>query len=87
MGEAGANAEVIDEKLWGDDDKDQDGKDGPNGAPEQEKYERGGAVKAGPQQELEYRGADEAEGGAPEDKPDDVADDKEKVVLIVSSVK
>ena len=78
MGEAGANAEVIDEKLWGDDDKDQDGKDGPNGAPEQEKYERGGAVKAGPQQELEYRGADEAEGGAPEDKPDDVADDKEK---------
>ena len=77
MGEAGANAEVIDEKLWGDDDKEQDGKDGPEGAPEQEKYERGSAVKAGPQQELEYRGVDEDEAGGPQDKPDDLTEEKE----------
>jgi len=78
MGEAGANAEVIDEKLWNDDMKEEDdGKDGPEAAPEREKYERGGAVKADGQ-ELEYRGADEPDAGAPPEGEDaeDAAEEK-----------
>ena len=68
MGEGGDGAEVVDERLWSEEDKEAAGKDG---MPE-EKYEQGAAVQTRPDDDLEFRGADEAD-KAPEqeDKPSD----------------
>lgn len=74
MGDGGDGAEVVDEKLWGDDD-DEAGKDGPDGAAQKEKYEKGAAVHAEQQDELEFRGAEEDAGGEGE-KPQPEAGDQ-----------
>ena len=55
MGDGGDGAEVVDERLWSEEDK-----EGKEGMPE-EKYEKGGAVQTRPDDDLEFRGADEAE--------------------------
>ena len=68
MGDGGQGAEVVDERLWGEDDKEAEGQDGM----QEEKYEKGAAVQTKPEDDLEFRGADEAD-KAPEesDKPSD----------------
>jgi midasin len=70
MGDGGQGAEVVDERLWGDDDKEAEGKEGM----QEEKYEKGAAVQTKPEDDLEFRGADEAdkapdEGDKPSDEP------------------
>ena len=66
MGDGGDSAEVVDERLWSEEDKEAAGKEG---MPE-EKYEKGGAVQTRPEDDLEFRGADEAEKASEQaDKP------------------
>ena len=62
MGDAGASAEVVDERLWNQDDK-----DAADQGAEKDKYEKGAAVQTKPGDELEFRGMDEDEGAQPQD--------------------
>eukprot|EP00899_Mesostigma_viride_P010035 jgi/Mesvir1/19032/Mv12798-RA.1 len=60
MGDVGNDADVVDEKMWGDDDKKEDGKE--NGGQQEEKYEKDAPISAG-KQEKEYRGAEDDKEG------------------------
>jgi hypothetical protein len=72
MGEAGENAEVVDERLWNDEDK--DAADG--GQTEKEKYEKGSAVQTKPEDELEFRGAEPDAQEQKADAPEPGADEE-----------
>ena len=71
VGEAGEDAEVVDEKLW-------DEKEDERTNPQDEKYEEGKTAQAG-EQELEYRGKDDPDADDDADeKGEDKGEDKEK---------
>ena len=72
MGDGGVGAEVVDERLWSEEDKEAAGKEG---MPE-EKYEKGGAVQTRPDDDLEFRGADEAEKAS--EQADKVGEDQQE---------
>ena len=72
MGDGGDGAEVVDERLWSEEDKEAAGKEG---MPE-EKYEKGGAVQTRPDDDLEFRGADEAEKAS--EQADKVGEDQQE---------
>ncbi|KAK9820997.1 hypothetical protein WJX81_006213, partial [Elliptochloris bilobata] len=63
MGDVGAGGDVVDERLWGQDDKPEAGQ-----APGEEKYERDAPVQVDGSRELEYR-AGEEEPQAPRREP------------------
>ena len=74
MGEAGDDAEAVDEKMWGDDDDDDAGKD--NGEPEKESDDPGQRLDGAPLEEDAIRGKDDD--AAPADDKDQKKDDASK---------
>ena len=73
MGEDGDDGDVIDERMWNDEDnKDDEGK-----SEQPEKYEKGSSVKQDDKQETETRAAeDEDDGAPPQEADDDKREDK-----------
>ena len=70
MGEDGDDGDVIDERMWNDeDDANEDEK---NRAPE--KYEKGSSVKQDDERETETRGKEEEDAAPPKDPDEDAAD-------------
>eukprot|EP00898_Chlorokybus_atmophyticus_P007316 jgi/Chlat1/7586/Chrsp63S07074 len=64
MGDLQNQGDVVDEKLWGDDDaKDQEAEKQP------ESYEKDAPIQASAQQELDYRGTDDAQGDDADKEP------------------
>ena len=73
MGDGGDGAEVVDERLWSEEDK----AAGKDGMPE-EKYEKGAAVQTKPEDDLEFRGADEADEADKAPEPADKTSDEQQ---------
>jgi midasin len=66
MGEAGESAEVVDERLWNEDDQ-----EAPKDGTDKDKYEKGSTVQTGLEDELEFRGAEEGDAQEKPSKPEE----------------
>eukprot|EP00271_Cylindrocystis_brebissonii_P001039 TRINITY_DN11285_c1_g4_i1.p1 TRINITY_DN11285_c1_g4~~TRINITY_DN11285_c1_g4_i1.p1 ORF type:complete len:1537 (-),score=554.30 TRINITY_DN11285_c1_g4_i1:474-4448(-) len=67
MGDLGEDADVVDEKLWGKEDDEKDGKEQKG----EEKFEKDAPISGAQDDEIEYRGKEEEEGSDGKEQEDE----------------
>eukprot|EP00897_Mesotaenium_endlicherianum_P007207 jgi/Mesen1/6514/ME000332S05520 len=75
MGDLGEDAEVVDERLWGEEDEKEEKE---KGQKEKEKFEKDAPVSGVDEDQVEYRGKEEEEEGAGEGEKGKEGKEKEK---------